>query len=118
MSYSTTNASGTSSVAPGVGHFLLFPAPHVGGFVAFCMQFVAFCTRLIPTYILGWGGSVFTLTGALIPDMSKNRKDIKLIIQQYFYLLFLQTSCLYPSSSFLHIHVENRIILKCSWFDL
>ena len=30
------NSSGTSSVAPGVGHFLLFPAPHGGGFVTFC----------------------------------------------------------------------------------
>ena len=36
MNYSTTNSSGTSSVVPGVGHFLLFPAPHGGGFVAFC----------------------------------------------------------------------------------
>ena len=43
-----------------MGHFLLFPAPHGGGFVAFCMLL-----KLIPTYIPGWGGSGFTLTGAL-----------------------------------------------------
>ena len=46
--------------APGVGHFLLFPAPHGGGFVAFFALLI-----LIPTYIPGWGGSGFTLTGAL-----------------------------------------------------
>ena len=34
-----------------MGHFLLFPAPHGGGFVAFCALL-----KLIPTYILGWGG--------------------------------------------------------------
>ena len=60
MNYSTTNSSGTSSVAVGVGHFLLFPAPLGGGFVAFCALL-----KLIPTYIPGWGGSGFTLTGAL-----------------------------------------------------
>ncbi len=60
MNYSTTNPSGTPSVAPGVGHFLLFPAPHSGGFVTFCVLL-----KLIPTYIPGWGGSGFTLTGAL-----------------------------------------------------
>ena len=60
MNYSTTNSSGTSSVAPWVEHFLLFPAPHGGGFVAFCALL-----KLIPTYIPGWGGSGFTLTGAL-----------------------------------------------------
>ena len=61
MNYSTTNSSGTSSVAPGVEHFLLFPAPHGGGFVAFCALL-----KLIPTFIPGWGGSGFTLTGALV----------------------------------------------------
>ena len=61
MNYSNTNSSGTSSVAPGVGHFLLFAAPHGGGFVAFCALL-----KLIPTYIPGWGGSGFTLTGALM----------------------------------------------------
>ena len=50
MNYSTTNSSGTSSVAPGVGHFLLFPSPHGRGFVAFCALL-----KLIPTYIPGWG---------------------------------------------------------------
>ena len=35
MNYSTTNSSGTSSVAPGVGHFLLFPAPHGWGICRF-----------------------------------------------------------------------------------
>ena len=45
----------------GVGHFLLFPAPHGGGFVTFCALF-----KLIPTYIPGWGGSGFTLTGTLL----------------------------------------------------
>ena len=43
-----------------MGHFLLFPAPHGGGFVAF-----GALLKLIPTYIPGWGGSGFTLTGAL-----------------------------------------------------
>ena len=52
--------TGTFSVAPGVGHFLLFPAPHGEAFVAFCTLL-----KLIPTYIPGWGGSGFTLTGAL-----------------------------------------------------
>ena len=52
MNYSTTNSSGTSSVAPGVGHFLLFPSPHGRGFVAFCALL-----KLIPTYIPGWGES-------------------------------------------------------------
>ena len=61
MNYSTTNSSGTSSVALGVGHFLLFPAPHGGGFVAFCALL-----KLSPTYIPGWDGSGFTLTGALV----------------------------------------------------
>ena len=61
MNYSNTNSSGTSSVAPGVGHFLLFAAPHGGGFVSFCALL-----KLIPTYIPGWGGSGFTLTGACI----------------------------------------------------
>ena len=61
MNYSTTNSSGTSSVAPGVGHFLLFPSPHGRGFVAFCALL-----KRIPTYIPGWGGSGFTLTGALL----------------------------------------------------
>ena len=56
MNYSTTKAH----QAPGVGHFLLFPAPHGRGFVAFCALL-----KLIPTYIPGWGGSGFTLTGAL-----------------------------------------------------
>ena len=57
MNYSITNLS----VAPGVGHFLLFPALHGGAFVAFCTLL-----KLIPTYIPGWGwGSGFTLTGAL-----------------------------------------------------
>ena len=60
MIYSTTNSSGTPSVAPGVGHFLLFPALHIRGFVPFCALL-----KLIPTYIQGWGGSGFTLTGAL-----------------------------------------------------
>ena len=60
MNYSTTNSWGTSSVATGVGHFLLFPAPHGGGFVAFCALL-----KLIPTYIPGLGGSGFTFTGAL-----------------------------------------------------
>ena len=60
MNYSTTNSSGTSSVAPGVGHFLLFPSPHGRRFVAFCALL-----KLIPTYIPGWCGSGFTLTGAL-----------------------------------------------------
>ena len=67
MDYSVTNSSGTSSVAPGVGHFLLiFPAPHGGAFVAFCRLL-----KLIPTYIPGcvcvWGGGGgpgFALTGA------------------------------------------------------
>ena len=45
--------------APGVGHFLLFPAPHGGVFAAFCALL-----KLLPTYIPGWGGSGFTLTGA------------------------------------------------------
>ena len=53
--------SGTSSVAPEVGHFLLFPAPHGGEFVAFCALL-----KLIPTYVPGWDGSGFTLTGALL----------------------------------------------------
>ena len=45
-----------------MGHFLLLPAPHGGGFVAFCALL-----KLLPTYIPGWGGggSGFTLTGAL-----------------------------------------------------
>ena len=47
-----TNSSGASSVAPEVGHFLLFPASHGGGFVTFCTLL-----KLIPTYIPGWGGS-------------------------------------------------------------
>ena len=51
MNYSTTNSSGTSSVAVGVGHFLLFPAPHGGAIVAFCTLL-----KLIRTYIPGWGG--------------------------------------------------------------
>ena len=33
MNYSTTNSSGTSSVTPGVGHFVLFPVPYGGAFV-------------------------------------------------------------------------------------
>ena len=66
MNYSTTNSSATSSVAPGVEHFLLFPAPHGGGFVAFCALL-----KLIPTYIPGWGGSGFTLTGALQNEGNK-----------------------------------------------
>ena len=33
MNYSTTNLSGISLVALGLGHFLLFPAPHGGAFV-------------------------------------------------------------------------------------
>ena len=64
MNYSTTNSSGTSSVAPGVGHFLLFPSPHGRGFVAFCTLL-----KLIPTYIPRWGGSGFTLTGALVHNV-------------------------------------------------
>ena len=56
-----THQEHQSSVAPRVGHFLLFPAPHGGGFVAFCALL-----KLIPTYIPGWGGSGFTLTGALL----------------------------------------------------
>ena len=49
---STTNSSGTqSSVAPGVGHFLQFPAPQGGVFVALFTLL-----KLIPTYIPGWGG--------------------------------------------------------------
>ena len=51
MNYSTTNSSRPSSVAPGVGHFLLFPAPHCGAFVAFCTLF-----KLISAYIPGWRG--------------------------------------------------------------
>ena len=47
MNYSITNLS----VAPGVGHFLLFPALHGGAFVAFCRLL-----KLIPAYILGWRG--------------------------------------------------------------
>ena len=43
-----------------MGHFLLFPAPHGGGFVTFCALL-----KLIPTYIPGWGGSGFTVSGAL-----------------------------------------------------
>ena len=76
MNYSTTNSSGTSSVAPGVGHFMLFPASHGGGFVAFYALL-----KLIPTYIPGWGGSGFTLTGALykIPVEKVNFK----ILQYY-----------------------------------
>ena len=42
-----------------MGHFLLFATPHGGGFAAFCALL-----KLIPTYIPGWGGSGFTLTGA------------------------------------------------------
>ena len=71
MNYSNTNSSGTSSVAPGVGHFLLFPTPHGGGFVAFCALL-----KLIPTDIPGWGGSGFTLTGALFTNVA-NRNEIK-----------------------------------------
>ena len=52
MNYSIT---GVSSVFPGVGHFLLFPAPHGEAFVAF---------HLYPG--VGDGGSGFTLTGALV----------------------------------------------------
>ena len=52
--------TGTSSVAPGVGHFLLFPAPYGEAFVAFCTLL-----KLIPTYISGWGGLGFTLTQVL-----------------------------------------------------
>ena len=73
MNYSTTNSSGTSSVAPGVGHFLLFAAPHGGGFVAFCALL-----KLIPTYIPGWGGSGFTLTGALPSTHSDRDKNVGL----------------------------------------
>ena len=51
MKYSSTNLSGTSSVAQGVGHFLLFPALHGGAFVAFCTL-----SKLIPTYIPEFGG--------------------------------------------------------------
>ena len=69
MNYSNTNSSGTSSVAPGVGHFLLFAAPHGGGFVAFCALL-----KLIPTYIPGWGGSGFTLTGALVSLTTSSRE--------------------------------------------
>ena len=54
VNHLTTNSSGTSSVAPGVEHFLLFPAPHG-------REFVAFCTLLkpTPTYILEWGIRVY-----------------------------------------------------------
>ena len=69
MNYSTTNLSGTSSVAPGVEHFLLFPAPHGGGFVTFCALL-----KLILTYVPGWGGSGFTLTGALARKSFKTRR--------------------------------------------
>ena len=52
MKYSVTYSSGTSSVVPGVRHFLLiFPTPHGGAFVAFCRLL-----KQIPTYIPGWGG--------------------------------------------------------------
>ena len=54
----------------------------------------------------------------LIPEYPKRTRSKLIIHQQYFYLLFLQTSCLYPSSSFLHIHVKNIIMLKYSWFNL
>ena len=57
--------------APGVGHFLLFPAPHSGGFVTFCVLF-----KLIPTYIPGWGGSGFTLTGASSINIDNQWKSI------------------------------------------
>ena len=72
MNYSTTNSSGTSSVALGVGHFLLFPVPHGGGFVAFCALL-----KLIPTYIPGWGGSGFTLTVALVPIATEKVSRIR-----------------------------------------
>ena len=46
MNFPTTNSSGISSVAPGVGLFLLFPVPHGGAFVAFYTLL-----KLIITYI-------------------------------------------------------------------
>ena len=67
MNYLITKSSGTSSVAPGVGHnLLIFPASYGGAFVAFCRLL-----KLIPTYIPGCGGgggSGFTLAGALSID--------------------------------------------------
>ena len=47
-----------------MGHFLLFPAPHGGTFVAFCTLL-----KQSPPISRGGegGGSGFTLTGALVP---------------------------------------------------
>ena len=42
-----------------MGHFLLFPTPHGGTIVAFCMLL-----KLISRHGGGGGGSGFTLTGA------------------------------------------------------
>ena len=58
--YSTTNSSGTSSVAPGGRALSLLAAPHGGEFVAFCTLL-----KLIPTYVPWWGRSGFTLTGSI-----------------------------------------------------
>ena len=50
MNYPTTNSSGISSFAPGVGRFLLFPACMMGHLSLFCTLL-----KLIPTYIPGLG---------------------------------------------------------------
>ena len=62
MNYSTTNSQGASLVAQRVGHFLLFPNPNGGAFVAF-LHAIKTNPHLFPG--VGKGGSGFTLTGAL-----------------------------------------------------
>ena len=89
MNYSTTNSSGT--VSPRVKHFLLFPAPHGGAFVALCTLLKLIPLKRMVKLVMGVSG--LTLTGAL-------GSTLRSVLQIHF--LFSILSCILYCCIFFH----------------